>query len=125
MPLVLVEIEEIAAFVLEHRVDPGHERVRRVAVTRQVPPDDVVRDGEELAVWAVAVLHPRLLADPAHPLVSTGRRVSGLAGLSALEAAGVDVVSTTEEGAEQRDLRGRGGVAIYGWKYDRHPTPLW
>jgi hypothetical protein len=49
-------------------------------------------------------LDPGLLADALHPLVRTGRRVSGLAGFPALEPPGVDVVAAAKQRPEESNL---------------------
>ena len=53
--------------------------------------------GKESTMWALGALDPGLLADAAHPLVRAGRRVPGLAGLSALESTWVDVLASAKQ----------------------------
>jgi len=65
-------------------------------------------------VRAGGASNPRLLTDPSHPLVATGRCVAGLPGLPALEPARIDVLSSAEEEAEQRNLCVRRGVEMDG-----------
>ena len=50
------------------------------------------------------LLRSRIAADAAHPLIGAGRRISGPARLRAFEPPRVDILSTTEERAEQRNL---------------------
>jgi hypothetical protein len=52
----------------------------------------------------VAAFDAWLLADPANPLVRTGRGIAGLARLAAFESARVDILAASKERAEQRDL---------------------
>src|SRR5207244_3693359 len=51
-------------------------------------------------------------ADAAYPLVGARGCVAGFAGFPALEPPRVDVLTPTEEGAEQRDLLLRRGALI-------------
>ena len=108
LPAVLVEVhgEEMAAFVGEHRIDPGDEFLARLVLAREVPADHLVSHRQEGAVRAVAALDPRLLTDAADPLVAAGRGVAGAAGLLTFEAPGIEILAALEQRAEERDLVG-------------------
>ncbi len=123
LPPVLVEVDsqEEAGLVPQHRVDTCHEGVAGVVVARQVPPDDVVGDGKEAPVGTVATLDTRLLADPANPLVRTGRGIAGLARPAALEPARVDVLPASEQRTEQSDLLARRRLLADAHRL--HPIP--
>ena len=54
-------------------------------------------------VWALAALDPRKIADPAHELVRTGRRIAGLPGLLAQKPRRKDVIAPPEEKIPARD----------------------
>src|SRR5947208_16219290 len=56
-------------------------------------------------VWALAALDPRKIADPAHELVRTGRRIAGLPGLLAQKPRRKDVIAPPEESSKEPDLR--------------------
>ena len=55
---------------------------------------------------AIAALDPGFLANPADPLVATGRDVARTPRLLALETSRIDIVPPSEKAAEQRNLVG-------------------
>jgi hypothetical protein len=79
VPVRLVEIDgkEPAHFILQQWVHThSDEWLPSVVVSREVPANDIIGDGEEPTMLTVGTLDARLLADPAHPLVRTGRGVA-------------------------------------------------
>jgi len=102
--LVEVDGQEEARLILLQWIDTGDERLRRLIVARQVPANDVVGHWQEPAVGTLGAFDARLFADPGHPFVRAGRRITGLACPPALEPPWVDVLPTSEERSEQRDL---------------------
>ena len=90
---------------MEHRIDAHDEIFALVILTGKVPSDRLVRDGEESLMRTIAALNSGLFADPMDPFVGANRLIARLAGPSAFEAARIDVVAATKEGAEQSDFR--------------------
>ena len=83
----------------------AHDEIATVVIPAgEMPADYLVCNGEKTAAWAFGALDPGLLAEAADPFVGAGRLIAGLAGPSALKAAGIDVVASTKERAEKRDL---------------------
>lgn len=106
-PAVAVEIdcEEMAGFVEKHGVNPDDE------IAGEVAADDFIGDGEPVLMGAGVAFDTRFLANATHPFVAADRGVSGLAGLLADEAMGVDFFTTTKKRAEEVNLfRCRRGV---------------
>src|SRR5687767_6767576 len=110
--LVKVDREDEARFIEQHRVDARDEWLSGIVVAGQVPSNDGLIDGKKSLARAFRALDTRLLADPADPFVRTGWRVSGLAGLPAFKATGIDVFTTAEQRTEQGDLCLSGGLLI-------------
>lgn len=77
-PVRLVEIDgqEPAHFILQQWVHTRDEWLPVGVVSREVPANDIIGDREEPTMLTVGTLDARLLADPAHPLVRTGRGVA-------------------------------------------------
>jgi hypothetical protein len=101
---VKVDCHEEARFISEQRIDASDERLTRVVATRQVPSDDVIGDRQESLMGTFAAFDTWLLADASHPFVGACRCVAGFARLAILEAPWVDVVASTKERPEERDL---------------------
>ena len=83
----------------------AHDEIATVVIPAgKMPADYLVCNGEKTAAWAFGALDPGLLAEAADPFVGAGRLIAGLAGPSALKAAGIDVVASTKERTEKGDL---------------------
>jgi len=106
LPPSLIEVyrEEEARFIEQQRVDTGDEWLPFGIPSREVPSDDVVGNGKEAAIGAFRTLDPRLLTDAPDPLIGAGGRVPAFAGLATLEAARIDICSTSKERAEEGNL---------------------
>jgi hypothetical protein len=72
-----------------------------------MPTDDFVGNGKKAAVRALGAPDRAFIAQASGPFIGTGGLVAGLAGLSALKPAGINIFAATKERAEQGDL-GRG-----------------
>jgi predicted GIY-YIG superfamily endonuclease len=98
-PCCLVEIDrqEEARLVSEQRIHASDEGLALIVAAGQVPADHLISDGKESTMRTLRALDAGLFADPAHPLIGARRRIAGLAGLSALESARVDVVTAAEQ----------------------------
>lgn len=99
-PRRLVEIrrQEPTGLVLEKRVDTHH-----------MAPLGMIQNGlivgwEERLIGAFPAPDPRELADAAHELVGTSRRVPSLSGPLALEPGGNNVLATAKERSEEHHL---------------------
>lgn len=113
-PGSLVEIsgKEEAGLVLENRVDTGDEWLAGIIASGKVPPNHVVGDREESAVRAIRAFDARLLADARNPLVPACRGISGFSGSPAFEAPRIDVVTSPDERAKQRNFGIRRRTAV-------------
>ncbi len=103
LPLRLVEV---------HGHEPAGLVDEKGIAADDVPPleviqHDVVRDRDERLGRTVTTTNPGLVADPAHPLVAAGGRVTLPAGLRVHPESREDVLPSTEQAPEQRDLAGR------------------
>jgi hypothetical protein len=106
LPPGFVEIdrEEETRLVEEQWIHAGDEGLSSGILAREMPANDLIGYRQEAAVGTVGAFDARFLTDTADPLVCAGGCVPGPAAFPALEAARVHIVSTTEEGSEERDL---------------------
>lgn len=76
----------------------------KAALELAVPTYDIVGERKESTIGTLSAFDARLLADASDPLVGTGGRVAGFAGLAALESPRVHVVAASEERSKEGDL---------------------
>jgi hypothetical protein len=108
-PTFLVEIDgqEKTGFVLKHRIDAHDEILALIILTREVPPDCLIGDGEKALMRTIATFDPGFLANTLNPFVAADRLIACLARLSAFKPAWIDVLAPTKESTEQGDFRFR------------------
>src|SRR5258708_54993 len=108
-PAFLVEIDgqEKAGFVLKHRIDAHDEILALIILTREVPPDCLIGDGEKALMRTIAAFDPGFLANALNPFVAADRLITCLARLSAFKPAWIDVLAPAKESTEQGDFRFR------------------
>jgi len=99
LPAGFVEIsrEEEAGLVLEHRIKTDNELAAKSIVTGKLMSDHIIGDREEALIRALRAFDPRLFADASDPFVPAHRGVTGLACLSTLEPARVDIFSSAKQ----------------------------
>jgi hypothetical protein len=105
-PVLLVQIDgqEPAGFIEQHRVNSGDKGMSQRILSREMPPDNLVGDGQEPLMPALAALDFRLFTNATNPFVAASRLVTRPAGLSAFEPAGIDIFASAKQGAKQADL---------------------
>ena len=92
------------SLVQQHRIHAGDKIRALIVATGKMPPNHVIRYGQELPMLAGGTFDSRLFTDYPHPFMSTRRRVSRLARSSALKATRVDVVAPAKQRSEEGDL---------------------
>src|SRR5205823_1535338 len=76
-----------------------------------MPANDFISHLKEAPVWAIGAFDSWFFTNAPHPFISTSRRVTSLASLSALEPAGINVFPPAKQRPEQIDFfGGRGGL---------------
>ena len=73
----------------------------------KMPADYVVGNGQKPLMRTISAFDARLFANPSDPLVGAHRRIAGFAGLAALKAARIDIVTSTKKRPEECDLNVR------------------
>ena len=96
--LIEVDRQEPARLIFEERIDADHMPPLKVVE------DNLIVDGNECLIRALAALDFRQLADTPYELVRACGRVPTLAGLLADEPGGENVLAAPEELSEQPDL---------------------
>jgi len=74
-----------------------NELAAKFVVTGKVMSDHIIGDREEALIWALGALDPRLFADAPDPFVPAHWGITGLACLSTLEPARVDIFSSAKQ----------------------------
>jgi hypothetical protein len=107
LPSCLVKIsrQKEAGFIQEHWVHAHDEITAIVILTAEMPTNYIVRNGQELSVRAFGTFDSGLFTDALNPLVGANWRITGFAGLAALESTRVNVVAASKKRAEESDLR--------------------
>ena len=98
LPGIAIEInrQQPTGFVREHRIEAHDKVAAQVVPAREVLANDVIGDGQEAPVRTFEALDTGLVAQAADPFVGAGRLVAAPASLAALEAAGINVLASTE-----------------------------
>jgi len=94
---VKIGCEEEAGLVLEHRIKTDNELAAKFIVTGKVLSDHIIGDREEALIRAQGTLDPRLFADASYPFVPADGGITGLACLSTLKPAWVDILSPAKQ----------------------------
>src|SRR5882724_1297015 len=103
LPVFIVEIHrhKETSFVLQHGIDT-HDKIEATVITpRKMPADHVVSDRKKAPIGTVRAFDSRLLTDTTNPFIRAGGRITGFPGLSALEAAGINILSPAKERSKQ------------------------
>ena len=95
--LVEVDRKQETRLVQEQRIHARDERLPLGILARQVPPNDIVCDGQKPSVGTIGAFDAWLLADTLDPLVRASGRITRSASFAALESARVDIFSATEK----------------------------
>ena len=105
-PVLLVKINcyKIAALILEQRIDADNKRTSPIIASRQVPANNLVRNGQKTTIGTVCALDPRFLTDASYPFICASWLVPCPPGLSAFEANRINVLSPSKQGSKQRDF---------------------
>ena len=99
LPVFAVKVyrQKEACFVLQHGIDADHKIQTPILTPRKMPADDGIRDREKTTIGTVRAFDLRFLTNATHPFIGAGGGITGFAGLSALETAGIDILSAPEE----------------------------
>src|SRR5712671_2580359 len=105
-PTFLVEIdgEEKARFVQKHRVNACDKRLASLIDSGQVTPNHIIGHWKTTAVLTLRAFDSRLFADTTNPFIAAGGRVTRPPGFPAFEPPRINVLSPTEQRAEESDL---------------------
>jgi hypothetical protein len=83
-----------------------------IILTGQMPVNHFIDDGKETAMLAVGAFYFRFLAQTASPLIGASRLIAAFAGFATLEAAWINIITSTKERPKQGDLCLNRGVLI-------------
>ena len=98
MPACLVKIgcQEETGFIQQHRIDTHDEIAAVTILARKMLANHLIGNGKKLAMLAAPAFDSGFLAHAGDPFVGTGRGVTGPTGPLTLEAACVNILSSTK-----------------------------